>query len=130
MIFNGCINEWKNIILTGNSENLINIIDDNAVFYSPVVFNPQKGKKIVIKYLSTAVKIFQEKQFRYVNDISSENSTYAEFQANFNNIFVNGIDYINTKNNLIIEFKVFLRPLKGTEVVWNEMRKKFSEEIN
>ncbi len=40
----------------------------------------------------------------------------------FGDILVNGIDIIKTKNNLIIEFKVFLRPLKGIEIVWKGMR--------
>ena len=35
-----------------------------------------------------------------------------------------GIDFIKCENNLIKEFKVFLRPVKGIEVVWKEMKKK------
>ena len=40
------------------------------------------------------------------------------FQQNEN------IDFIKFENNLIKEFKVFLRPVKGIEVVWKEMKKK------
>ena len=72
--------------------------------------------------MTAAVKVFQNKQFRYTNIINSNNFTYAEFEAKFGNILVNGIDIIKTRNNLIIEFKVFLRPLKGIEIVWKEMR--------
>ena len=59
------INTWKSIMKTGNHKELIHIIHDNATFHSPVVFTPQEGKKKVIKYLSSAVEIFKEKNFHY-----------------------------------------------------------------
>ena len=116
---------WENIILTGNTEELKSILNKDVVFYSPVVFKPQIGKALVMKYLLAAIKIFKNKQFKYTNIIISKNSSYAEFEAVFDNILVNGVDYIKIKDNLIIEFKVFLRPLKGIEIVWEEMKKEF-----
>ena len=53
------VNKWKSIIENGNSKKLESIIDNNAVFFSPVVHTPQKGKKLVLKYLSAAVDIFK-----------------------------------------------------------------------
>ena len=41
---------WENIILTGNTEELKNILNEDVIFYSPVVFKPQKGKVLVMKY--------------------------------------------------------------------------------
>ena len=122
---NFTINTWKSIMKTGNHEKLINIIHDNAIFHSPVVFTPQEGKKKVIKYLSSAVEIFKERNFHYTDNILADKIRfYAEFKARFNKIEVNGIDFIKCENNLIKEFKVFLRPIKGIEVVWQEMKKK------
>ena len=113
---------------TGNHKELINIIHDNATFHSPVVFTPQEGKKKVIKYLSSAVEVFKEKNFHYTDNIITDNiKFYAEFKASFNKIEVNGIDFIKCENNLIKEFKVFLRPVKGIEVVWKEMKKKLMQ---
>ena len=63
------INTWKSIMKTGNHKELINIIHDNATFHSPVVFTPQEGKKKVIKYLSSAVEIFKERNFHYTDNI-------------------------------------------------------------
>ncbi len=119
-----CIEQWKKIILSGNTNNLNEIIHKNAIFYSPVVFTPQVGKRKVINYLSNAVNVFKNKGFIYKKTITNQNSTIAEFEATFGKIVVNGIDLIITKNNLIYEFKVFLRPLKGLEVVWKEMGKR------
>ena len=116
-----CIDQWKRIILSGDTSNLNEIIHDKATFYSPVVFTPQQGKK-VLRYLSAAVKVFQTRNFRYIRSISNENYTYAEFEAKFEDIIVNGIDQISINNNLIYEFKVYLRPLKGLQVVLDEMK--------
>ena len=123
----GVIEEWKKIISSGQTNNISKLIHEDAIFYSPVVFSPQKGKKKVIKYLSSAVEIFKNKNFLYKKIYNNNNFTFAEFEANFNNVIVNGIDLISTQNNLIYEFKVFVRPLKGIEVVWSSMREKLSQ---
>lgn len=122
---NETIDKWKNIINTGNHKELITIIHQNAIFHSPVVYTPQEGKNKVLKYLSSAVEVFKGKNFHYtVNTVVDNNKYYAEFKASFAKIEVNGIDFILCENNLIKEFKVFLRPFKGIEVVWNEMKNK------
>ena len=118
-----CIEKWKDIIINGDITNLDALIHENATFNSPIVYSPQIGKKIVVQYLSAAVKIFKNKNFKYTKILSNNNCTFAEFEAKFDTIVVNGIDLIIIKNNLIYEFKVFLRPLKGINVVWNEMKK-------
>ena len=123
----GVIEEWKKIMSSGQTSNISKLIHEDAIFYSPVVFSPQKGKKKVIKYLSSAVEIFKNKNFLYKKIYNHKDFTFAEFEANFNNVVVNGIDLISTQNNLIYEFKVFVRPLKGIEVVWSSMREKLSQ---
>jgi len=62
------IDIWKTIIQTGNTSDLKDIIHEEAIFYSPIVYTPQKGKNKVLKYLHTAVKIFKGNNFRYLNN--------------------------------------------------------------
>ena len=119
--------EWKSIIETGNSKKLESIIDNNAVFFSPVIHTPQKGKKLVLKYLSAAVDVFKNTQFRYINEIIDKKNMYGEFKATLDNIEVNGIDYIKWNNELITEFKVFIRPYKGLEIIWLKMKNKLEK---
>ena len=70
-----------------------------------------------VRYLSAAVKISD-----ILEVLAMKNYTYAEFEAKFEDIIVNGIDLIIINNNLIYEFKVYLRPLKGLQAVWDEMK--------
>ena len=121
------VNKWKSIIENGNSKKLESIIDNNAVFFSPIVYTPQKGKKLVLKYLSTAVDIFKNTQFKYINEIIDKKNMYGEFKATIGNIEVNGIDYIKWNNELITEFKVFIRPHKGLEKIWLKMQNKLEK---
>ena len=120
------IKKWKHIIENSDIKSIESLIHDQATFYSPVVYMPQRGKLNVIKYLSSAVKVFEGNSFKYINNFGTllESSMYfAEFSAEINKIEVNGIDLIKCEDGLIKEFKVFLRPIKGLEVVWNEMKK-------
>ena len=117
------IDKWKAILKTSDISIIGNIIHEKATFFSPVVFTPQKGKILVVEYLTSAVKMFNDKNFKYTKSIAYGNVACEEFEARFGNIIVNGIDLITIKDNLIFEFKVFLRPLRGIQVVWEEMRK-------
>ena len=90
-----------------------------------------KGKEKVFKYLSSAVKTFHGKSFAYTDNIISKNDIYfAEFKGYFDSIEVNGIDLIKCDDGLIKEFKVFIRPIKGIEKVWNEMKQRLVEYDN
>ena len=90
------INIWKKIIETGDVNNLKNIIHEEAIFYSPVLYTPQRGKVNVIKYLYAAIKVFKDNQFKYLNSITSKNRVFfAEFSHSpaglnfFSNVFYN-----------------------------------------
>ena len=58
-----------------------------------------------------------------INKIIENNNIFAEFSATIDNIEINGIDFMRLENSLIIEFRVFIRPIKGLEKVWSQMRK-------
>ena len=38
------IEKWHEIVESGKSEKLSDLIDSDCVFFSPVVFSPQEGK--------------------------------------------------------------------------------------
>ena len=112
------IKEWHEIVKSGNTENLSSIIDSDCIFYSPVVFTPQKGKEITIKYLSAAALVFGDDSFKYIKEVINEKNACLEFELKLNGIEINGVDLISWNDkNKISEFKVLIRPLKGVQLI-------------
>jgi hypothetical protein len=112
------IKEWHEIVKSGNTENLSSIIDSDCIFYSPVVFTPQKGKELTIKYLSAAALVFGDDSFKYIKEVINEKNACLEFELKLNGIEINGVDLISWNDkNKITEFKVLIRPLKGVQLI-------------
>jgi len=88
------------------------------VFYSPVVFSPQRGKAITALYLAGADQVLNNGGFRYISEALSEDGAVLEFEAEVDGITINGVDMITfDAEGKIREFKVMVRPLKGMEVL-------------
>lgn len=109
---------------TRNFEELDELLAEDAIMYSPVVFTPQKGKYITKMYLAAAGHVIGNEHFKYVNEIIGERSACLEFETEIAGKYVNGIDLITwNEDQEITEFKVMIRPLQAVNVVWEEMGK-------
>ena len=98
------------------------LIHDEAVFLSPVMHTPQKGRALVEQYLGAALHLFSQYGFRYVREIVDGSDAALEFTAEIDGIAVNGVDLIRIDDDgKIREFKVMLRPLKAIQVVREKM---------
>ena len=119
------LDSWHDIIRNGDTSALETLIADDAVFHSPVVHTPQVGKAIVVKYLTAAAMVLMNDSFHYVREMVQEQEAFLEFQATIDNIVINGIDHIRwNDNNQIVEFKVWIRPLKAIQKLHQVMAKK------
>ena len=117
------INKWHEVVTTQNQDLLKSILAENVTFYSPVVFTAQKGKSLTLLYLMAAAQVFNNKSFSYTKEIINENHATLEFELNINGIEINGIDLITwNEEGMIIEFKVFIRPLQGVNVIHKMMQ--------
>ena len=118
------LDSWHDIIRSGDASALDTLIADDAVFYSPVVHTPQVGKAIVVKYLTAAAKVLLNGSFHYVREMVDERQAMLEFEVTIDDIVINGVDHICwNDNNQIIEFKVWVRPLKGMQKLHQWMAK-------
>lgn len=132
------IEQWHEVMKDGGKEGaskLDSLLHDDVIFYSPVVFTPQKGKKITMLYLSAASGVFGDKKstnnsekkqskFKYVNEIIEGNSACLEFETEMNGLYVNGVDLIKwNEDNKITEFKVLIRPLQAVNHIHQMMGK-------
>ena len=109
------------------------LLSDDVVFYSPVVFTPQRGKAITKLYLQAAQATFPGDpggdasdgagSFRYVKQILAGNQAALEFETRMDGKVVNGVDLITCDaEGRIVEFKVMIRPLQALNAVHARMR--------
>jgi hypothetical protein len=113
---------WHEVVKTRNPSDLDALLAEDAVFYSPIVHTPQRGKAITKVYLAAAVQVFFNETFRYVREIRGPNDAVLEFQVELDGISVNGVDMITWNDaGQIVEFKVMLRPLKAINLIHQKM---------
>lgn len=114
--------EWHRLVREHDPAGLEALLDDDAVFISPVVHTPQRGKKLTRLYLLAALRVFLNPTFRYVREIAGASDAMLEFETEIDGVQVNGVDIIkwNTAGR-IVEFKVMLRPLKAIQLVHQRM---------
>lgn len=110
------------------------LLDDDCVFYSPIVFSPQKGKALTKMYLSAAGNTFSEgdekkapgqseSAFRYSKEIVGDQHIMLEFETEIDGKYVNGVDIITFNDDgKITEFKVMIRPLQAVNLMHAQMK--------
>ena len=113
---------WHRLVRTGDPSGLNTLIAEDAVFYSPVVHSPQRGKALTVQYLAAAFHVFFNPSFRYVREIIGESDAMLEFETEIDGVHVNGVDVIKwNESGQIVEFKVMLRPLKAINLIHQRM---------
>lgn len=109
---------WHRLVEERNPRGLDALLDANAVFLSPVVHTPQRGRKLVAMYLAAAFQVLCNPTFRYVREIVGSTDAMLEFETEIEGVSVNGVDIIKwNEAGQIVEFKVMLRPLKAINLI-------------
>lgn len=117
------ISDWHEVVKNKDAKLLKSLLDKNVVFHSPILFKPQKGRKLTMVYLLSAAKIFEGTDFHYVKELISGHDAVLEFHAEIDGIIIDGVDIISwNPEGKIIEFKVMLRPLKAIDKVGGRMK--------
>jgi len=113
---------WHDYIKAPSHVELWDMLHPDAVFESPVVHTPQRGRDIVFKYLASADKVLGGPGFTYTGEWIGPNSAIIEFENVVRGIKVNGIDMITWNDaGQITHFKVMVRPLKAINLVHQMM---------
>jgi hypothetical protein len=113
---------WHRLVRTQDLSGLDTLLAEDAVFHSPVVHAPQRGRKLTAMYLSAAVRVFFNPTFRYVREIVGASDAMLEFQTEIDGILVNGVDVISwNAAGQIVDFKVMLRPLRAINLIHQKM---------
>jgi hypothetical protein len=117
------------------------LLDDDVVFFSPIVFTPQEGKALTTLYLTAASQTLpgdgapplagdgsegasdRPGRFRYAKQVLDGDTAVLEFETTVDGTYVNGVDIIRCNDQgRIVEFRVMLRPLKAINLVHAQMR--------
>ena len=98
------------------------LLADDVVFYSPVVFTPQRGKEITTLYLAGASQVLGGDSFRYTKEVLAGDTAVLEFETSIGGRYVNGVDIITSDaSGRIVEFRVMIRPLQAIQAVHEQM---------
>ena len=109
---------WHRIVDSRDPSGLDSLLADDAVFHSPVVHTPQRGKVLTRAYLSAAMQVLTGDGWRYVREVVSANDAVLEFETLIDGVLVNGVDLIHWDDaGRITDFKVMIRPLQAIEKV-------------
>ena len=130
------VQKWYEVMKSRDMDKLDELLADDVVFYSPVVYTPQKGKDVTKMYLMAAGGVFGEvtkdamsdsneskSNFKYIKEIIGEKSALLEFESEMDGIYVNGVDVISwNEEEKITEFKVIVRPLQAVNMLHQKMQ--------
>jgi SnoaL-like domain len=112
------LDKWYGYIKSHDHTALWDLLDPDAVFESPVVHTPQRGREITFKYLSGAEKVLGGPGFVYTGEWRSDNGAVLEFEKEIDGVKINGVDIIRfSDDGRIVHFKVMVRPLKAINLL-------------
>jgi len=132
------IQRWHEYLRGNMPGDLDELLDDEVVFYSPIVHTPQRGKEITKLYLRAAAATFPgtalaasadatadstDSKFRYTKQVLAGDTAVLEFETTVDGKYVNGVDIIRCNAaGRIVEFHVMIRPLQAVNAVHQEMK--------
>jgi hypothetical protein len=132
--------DWKAYLASHDPAQLDALLDDDVVFYSPIVFTPQEGKQLATLYLTAAGEALpggpvdapvqlppvasSDGRFRIVKEVAAGDTAVLEFETTIDGKYVNGVDIIRCNDQgRIVEFRVMIRPLQAVNAVHEQMAK-------
>jgi hypothetical protein len=129
------IEKWHAYLRGELPGGLDELLDDDVVFYSPIVYTPQEGKAITTLYLRAAGQTLPGDQarttaqssaaaggFHYTKQVLADDTAVLEFETTVEGKYVNGVDIIRCNDEgRIVEFRVMIRPLQAVNLVHQQM---------
>jgi hypothetical protein len=134
-VIDDVIARWHRYLRGELPGGLDELLSDDVVFYSPVVYTPQRGKSITMQYLEAASRTLAGAvaadgaggAFHYSKQVLSGDTAVLEFETSVEGKYVNGVDIIRIDDaGRIVEFRVMMRPLQGLQAVHEQMGRRLA----
>jgi hypothetical protein len=123
------LDKWYGYMKSHDHAALWDLLHPDAVFESPVVHAPQRGRDITFQYLASAEKVLGGPGFSYLGEWRSEHGAVLEFEKEIDGIRINGVDIITfNADGLIVHFKVMVRPLKAINLLHRLMAEQLASQ--
>ncbi|MGY1709865.1 nuclear transport factor 2 family protein [Geodermatophilus sp. SYSU D00758] len=123
------IARWHRFLAGDLPGGLDELLADDVVFYSPVVYTPQRGKAVTRQYLEAAARTLAGAAggFRYTKQVLSGDTAVLEFETSVEGRYVNGVDIVRCDDaGRVVEFRVMMRPLQGIQAVHEQMGRRLA----
>jgi ketosteroid isomerase-like protein len=119
------VERWERFLSGDLPEGLAGLLADDVVFYSPIVYTPQRGRDVTTLYLQAAAQTLPgegDAAFRYTKKVLAGDLAVLEFETSLDGKHVNGVDILRCdEGGRIVEFRVMLRPLQAVHAVHEAM---------
>jgi hypothetical protein len=130
-----CIESWHAQLRGELPGGLDELLAEDVVFHSPIVYTPQRGREVTKLYLTAAGATFSDepaasagpklpgRKFHYTKEVLSGKQAVLEFETEVDGKYVNGVDIIECDDRgKIVEFRVMVRPLQAVNLLHQRMR--------
>ena len=97
------------------------VLADDVVFRSPVVFKPYEGREAVLVVLGAVVQVFED--FRYTGQAESDHLAVLMFATRVGDRELEGVDILRfDEDDRVRELTVMVRPMSGMHALAERMR--------
>ncbi|MFJ1730479.1 nuclear transport factor 2 family protein [Streptomyces sp. NPDC088254] len=117
---------FREAVEAGDIDAVADLLADDVVFTSPVVFKPYPGKAITAAILRAVSQVFED--FRYEKELAGPDGRDSAlvFTARVGGRELSGCDFIHVgEDGLIDELTVMVRPLSGAQALAAAMGARF-----
>ncbi len=116
---------FRSAVEAEDPDALTEVLADDVVFRSPVVFKPYEGKPLVSMILTEgAMKVFDD--FRYVEQLEDGDAAALVFSARVGDRDVDGLDLLRFDGDgKVRELIVMARPMSGLNALAEAMGRQF-----
>lgn len=119
--------EWHRMIAARDLAALAALLHPDAVFRSPVAYQPYPGAASVVLILSNVVEVFED--FAYERQFASSDgqSIVLEFRARVGERALKGVDLIRFDGQgRIVDFEVMVRPASALAALGEAMGRRLA----
>jgi hypothetical protein len=120
---------FREVIESGNIDGLNEVLADDVVFRSPIVFSPYQGKAAVIELIRMVARVFED--FSYVDELSGDGgrSHALVFRTRVGDRELEGCDFLHYGDDgLVEEMFVMVRPLSAAHALASAMQEQLAQQ--